>query len=150
MSSPRHRFGSEQHYSYIKDIATSNYYRYMVPFEDDLEKEASYGNRIWPCGNKEVAPEDLLCIAVIGRAVVDYLDVAEMWNDVRPHELSKHNAVLREIENFFHEYDLDFLYDTMSYLCNKSWNVSSFTSDVRRSYGRFMANLDKHTVKTAD
>jgi len=69
---PNYRIGTEQYNGYLTDLFTGRYYDSMVPFEDNLEKEASYGERIWKTP-EEPTPEELLCTAVIGLAVVDLL-----------------------------------------------------------------------------
>ena len=71
---PKYRFGTEKYLDYMTDLFTTLHYDRMIPFEDDLEKEAAYGELLWPQDFK-VAEEDegwmLLITELVFGAVLD-------------------------------------------------------------------------------
>lgn len=56
----------------LNDLFARLHYERQVPYEDNLEKEAAYGQRIWP-QEQEVDPWEFLAWALIGQAALDYV-----------------------------------------------------------------------------
>ena len=143
---PRHRFSSEKQYEYIKDLYTARYYDWMIPYEDDLEKEAAYGSRIWK-SQEAMTPEEALATAVIGQAVIDFLDIYRSRFDGRGYislEEMYDQGSLRSLLVFFRQNDLtQAIMDRMMYEIRTAWSLDWLISNVKRCHGRFLANLGK-------
>ena len=138
---PRYRMGSEKYNGYLTDLFTARYYDNQVPFEDDLMKEAAYGARLWKA-DTEMGPEDLLYAAVIGSAVLEYLDVYDYgsgrqkgtWQDRK----------MTELEEFFSGDEMSQkIFNELTYLINTSWSLTRLKSEIKRSYSRFLAGIGR-------
>lgn len=133
---------------YLLDLFSSLHYRHQIPYEDDIQKEAAYGERIWK-SEPEKYPEEALITAVVGQAVLDYI---ECW---QRREKAKHdgdyglevlfNSRCLEMENdFFREYDLtEGLFNELLYQLYDTWSVNWLKGCIKRNYNRFMARIGK-------
>lgn len=139
---PNYRIGTEQYNGYLLDLFTGRYYDNMVLFEDDLEKEAAYGKRIWKT-ETELTPEELLCTAVIGQAVVDFLTEYYSRNSMWDYRS------IRELrDEFRHSIIPESVVNELVYLLRREWRLGALyrgdlLETVKRSYSRFMNNIGK-------
>ena len=93
-------FGGKKSEDRLNNLFTMIHYERMIPYEDDLEKEAGYGERLWKQEQK-VDPWEILAAALIGRAAEDYVDS----------KLDGDEEMMRGLEAWFarNEYSLGFL-----------------------------------------
>lgn len=138
---PSYRIGTEKYNGYLTDLFTGLHYDNMVPFEDDLEKEAAYGERLWH-SRAEATPDELLCTAVIGRAVVDLMELYCAGGSRRRWMLDPN---VKEIVRFLELFDdSGAVLNTLKYLLNKTRDPEWVLEVVKRSHGRFLAGIGKN------
>lgn len=140
------RMHSTAYEDYLLDLFTGYHYDRMVPFEDDLVKEAAYGAPLWP-RNREVSedfrPWELLMTAMIGEAVLDYL---------RTHHYSKYSYPERKREfDYFFGFLKDLEYTEPVYHCLlyllQTEDVRSLEQDLYSEHRKFMNNLGKEAKR---
>lgn len=150
---PRYRIGTEPFFEYVKDIGTYNFYERMIPYEDDLTKEAAYGERIWKSdGVADMEPAELLVTAVVGRAVLDFLEMVvaeEEYYGHRPDVRERRLANMRMTVDFLKESEAtEGVYDYLQQLIRTERNLKWILSDVKRCYGRFLNNIGRAGTRT--
>lgn len=95
----RKDFGGKESEDRLNNLFTALHYDRMVPYEDDLEKEAGYGRKLWKQEEKP-DPWEILAAAVIGGAAVDYVNCA----------IDQDDWMMRKLEAWFarNEYSMRF------------------------------------------
>jgi len=104
----------------LKNIMTTNHYDYMLPYEDDLKKEAAYGERIWKQA-QQADPWELLAAAVIGRAAQDYVECClqgdmrftrelEAWFRKNPYSEEFFEELTRRVRKAKSKWELEWLH----------------------------------------
>ena len=101
------RIDSADYEDRLNDIGTSKYYDWLLPYEDDLEKEAAYGHRLWVSEDPDVDPWERLYAAVIAMACSDYLDYYIRGNQL----------MMQVMEDWFSEDELQrMVFDELNHL----------------------------------
>ena len=92
-------FGGKKSEDRLNNLFTALHYDRMIPYEDDLEKEAGYGRKLWK-QEEEPDPWEILAAAVIGRAAQDYVNCA----------IDQDDWMMRKLEEWFarNEYSMQF------------------------------------------
>ena len=134
-NAPRYRFGTEKYLDYMTDLFTMLHYDRMIPFEDDLEKEAAYGELLWPQDFKLDAVDEgwmLLITEMVFVAILDYLETWRFGYYSLNYYLGflKDNMLTEPIYNF-----LEYLLRT-----EPKWKVERI---VRGCHKRFRINFER-------
>lgn len=140
--------GQPKFEDHMLDVYTSAYYHRQVPYQDDLQKEAAYGEPLWK-SEQEVSPDEALIIAVTGQAVLDYIDcwekreIAKQCDDHGQEVLF--NSRCLDLENdFFRRYEVtEDLFDELLYQLHTAWSIDWLRSSIRSCYKRFINNVGR-------
>ena len=140
--------GSPQYEDHLLDVMTSKHYLYQIPCDDDLEKLANYGEKIWK-SEQEIDPMEKLAMAVTIQAVVDYINYYKKWRHaIHEHnsrfEVYYHSYMLDLENNFFRKYEItESAFDKLLKLLEeeryqKTWHSASYVIDqVLNNYTHF-------------
>lgn len=140
--------GEPRYEDHLLDVFSRNFYEQAVPYEDDLKKEAGYGERLYK-SEQPPSTDEIFVIAVIGQAVLDYVDnweqreIAKLCGDLGREVLF--NSRCLEIENeFFHQYDLtEDLFDRLLYELHAARSVDELKDQLKRKHTKFMNSIGK-------
>lgn len=121
MSKARFRFSEPERYiDHLKDIATSNFYRFVIPYEADLMQEAEYGELLWH-SETPIDGMEMLIVAVARCAVADYAKAYLDQNEFK----------MLECETFFHQNDfLQTVFDNLQWIIRNAkseWEINRLT-----------------------
>ena len=137
------RMSTEAYASYLLDLATGRYWERRIP-----EIPVFTRGTMMLRSPEPFTQFELLAIAVIGQAVIDYLELAfelleKKYRKTDSRYLTK-TAELREMEKFFHmnaitETVWEQMVWTMKWTDSPKWTLDC----IKRTHGRFMANIGR-------
>ena len=137
------RMSTEAYASYLLDLVTCRYWERRIP-----EIPVFTRGTMLLRSPEPFTPFELLAIAVIGQAVIDYLELAvelleKQYRKTDSRYLMK-TAELREMEKFFHMNAItETVWEQMVWTINRT-DSSEWTLDcIKRTHGRFMANIGR-------
>lgn len=102
--------GSNKFEQHIQDLHVAAYYDNTIVDNDDLEKIAVYGEKIWK-SEPENDPFEHLIIAMTVQAAIEYAQYYFLWKKAQKQgdlgkEVLYHSYMLAEENDFFRKYEI--------------------------------------------
>lgn len=144
--------GQPKFEEHMLDVLTSAHYQRMIPYEDDLQKEAACGSTIWK-SEQEVQADDALITAVTGLAVLDYIEwwekreCAKTAGDYGAEVLC--NSRCLDLENgFFRQYEVtEDIFEELLYQLHTAWSSEWLRRQIKSNYTHFINSIGKEKTK---